>query len=41
MFVAGCQQNESCSQDLNFLERLNGSERLDDRIRCIPARRQL
>ena len=26
--VAGCQENESCSKVLNFLERL------DDRIRC-------
>ena len=26
--VAGCQENESCSNDLNFLQRL------DDRIRC-------
>ena len=28
MVVAGCQENESCSKVLNFLERL------DDRIRC-------
>ena len=28
MVVAGCQENESCSNVLNFLERL------DDRIRC-------
>ena len=28
MLVAGCQENESCSKVLNFLERL------DDRIRC-------
>ena len=28
MVVAGCQENESCSKALNFLERL------DDRIRC-------
>ena len=27
MLVAGCQENESCSKVLNFLERL------DDRIR--------
>ena len=26
--VTGCQENESCSKVLNFLERL------DDRIRC-------
>ena len=29
MVVAGCQEKESCSKVLNFLERL------DDRIRCI------
>ena len=29
MVVTGCQQNESCSNVLNFLERL------DDRIWCI------
>ena len=28
MVVAGCQENESCSRVLNFLERL------DDRITC-------
>ena len=28
MVVAGCQENESCSRGLNFLERL------DERIRC-------
>ena len=28
MVVASCQENESCSKVLNFLERL------DDRIRC-------
>ena len=28
MVVAGCQENESCSKVLNFMERL------DDRIRC-------
>ena len=28
MVVAGCQENESWSKSLNFLERL------DDRIRC-------
>ena len=28
MVVAGCQENESCSKVLNFLERL------DDRIGC-------
>ena len=28
MVVAGCQENESCSKVLNFLERF------DDRIRC-------
>ena len=28
MAVAGCQENESCSEVLNFLERL------DDRTRC-------
>ena len=28
MVVAGCQENESCSKVLNFLEML------DDRIRC-------
>ena len=28
MLVAGCQENESCSKVLNFLEEF------DDRIRC-------
>ena len=28
MVVVGCQENESCSKILNFLERL------DDRMRC-------
>ena len=28
MVVTGCQENKSCSEVLNFLERL------DDRIRC-------
>ena len=28
MVVAGCQENESCSKVLDFLERL------DDRTRC-------
>ena len=28
MVVVGCQENESCSNVLNFLRRL------DDRIRC-------
>ena len=28
MVVARCQENESCSKSLNFLDRL------DDRIRC-------
>ena len=28
MVVAGCQENESCSKGLNFLERFG------DRIRC-------
>ena len=28
MLVAGCQENESCSKVLDFLERL------EDRIRC-------
>ena len=30
MVVTGCQENESCSKVLNFLERL------DDRIRRTP-----
>ena len=28
MVLTGCQENESCSKVLNFMERL------DDRIRC-------
>ena len=33
MAVVGCQENESCSKVLNFLERL------DDRIRCTHEER--